>query len=400
MKSFLRRTWAKIDLDAIEHNYNEIRNHVSPESEIMCVIKADGYGHGAIFLAREYERLGVKRFAVSNIEEAMQLREHGIKSPILILGFTPADLAKVLADNNISQAVLSEEYAEELSKYAQRDNVTVKAHIALDTGMSRIGFMYQNIDRDFASIDTIERVCKLPSLDFEGIFTHFFVSDEAEEGKEDTLCQYKCFDDAIAKLSARGIEFPLRHCANSGAIIDYPDTHINMVRAGIILYGLAPSGKLEGKLNLIPAMQLKSVIAQIKTVEPDAKVSYGGTFTTSRPTKIATVPIGYADGYTRALGNNARMIVNGKYAPIIGRVCMDQLMLDITDIENVSTGDEVTVIGTDGDCYVSAEEIANLTNTINYEIICIIGKRVPRVYFKNGKNVGTLDYIYPSNLKN
>ena len=400
MKSFLRRTWAKIDLDAIEHNYNEIRNHVSPESEIMCVIKADGYGHGAIFLAREYERLGVKRFAVSNIEEAMQLREHGIKSPILILGFTPADLAKVLADNNISQAVLSEEYAEELSKYAQRDSVTVKAHIALDTGMSRIGFMYQNIDRDFASIDTIERVCKLPSLYFEGIFTHFFVSDEAEEGKEDTLCQYKCFDDAIAKLSARGIEFPLRHCANSGAIIDYPDTHINMVRAGIILYGLAPSGKLEGKLNLIPAMQLKSVIAQIKTVEPDAKVSYGGTFTTSRPTKIATVPIGYADGYTRALGNNARMIVNGKYAPIIGRVCMDQLMLDITDIENVSNGDEVTVIGTDGDCCVSAEEIANLTDTINYEIICIIGKRVPRVYFKNGKNVGTLDYIYPSNLKN
>ena len=273
MKSFLRRTWAKIDLDAIEHNYNEIRNHVSPESEIMCVIKADGYGHGAIFLAREYERLGVKRFAVSNIEEAMQLREHGIKSPILILGFTPADLAKVLADNNISQAVLSEEYAEELSKYAQRDNVTVKAHIALDTGMSRIGFMYQNIDRDFASIDTIERVCKLPSLYFEGIFTHFFVSDEAEEGKEDTLCQYKCFDDAIAKLSARGIEFPLRHCANSGAIIDYPDTHINMVRAGIILYGLAPSGKLEGKLNLIPAMQLKSVIAQIKTVEPIGTVA-------------------------------------------------------------------------------------------------------------------------------
>ena len=180
MKSFLRRTWAKIDLDAIEHNYNEIRNHVSPESEIMCVIKADGYGHGAIFLAREYERLGVKRFAVSNIEEAMQLREHGIKSPILILGFTPADLAKVLANNNISQAVLSEEYAEELSKYAQRDSVTVKAHIALDTGMSRIGFMYQNIDRDFASIDTIERVCKLPSLDFEGIFTHFFVTDADE----------------------------------------------------------------------------------------------------------------------------------------------------------------------------------------------------------------------------
>lgn len=399
MKSFLRRTWAKIDLDAIEHNYNEIRNHVSANSEIMCVIKADGYGHGAVFLAREYERLGVKRFAVSNIEEAMQLREHGINSPILILGFTPADLARVLAENNISQAILSEEYAVELSQYAQKAGISVKIHIALDTGMSRIGFMYQNIDRDSASISAIERVCKLPSLDSEGIFTHFFVSDEADEGREDTLHQYKCFDDAIEKLKARGIEFPLRHCANSGAIIDYPNTHINMVRAGIILYGLAPSGKLADKLNLIPAMQLKSVIAQIKTVEPNTRVSYGGTFTTSRPTKIATVPIGYADGYTRALGNRARMIVNGKYAPIIGRVCMDQLMLDITDIDNVSTGDELTVIGTDGDCCVSAEEIAGLTNTINYEIICIIGKRVPRVYFKNGKNIGTLDYIYPNNLK-
>lgn len=399
MRSFLRRTWAKIDLDAIEHNYNEIRNHVAEDSEIMCVIKADGYGHGAVFLAREYERLGVKRFAVSNIEEAMQLREHEIKSPILILGFTPADLAKVLADNNISQAILSKEYAEELSQYAQKAGVTVKAHIALDTGMSRIGFMYQNIDRDSDSIDIIERVCKLPSLDFEGIFTHFFVSDEADDGRADTLHQYECFNDAIEKLATRGVEFSIRHCANSGAIIDYPNTYINMVRAGIILYGLAPSGKLAGKLNLIPAMQLKSVIAQIKTVEPDTRVSYGGTFTTSRPTKIATVPIGYADGYTRALGNNARMIVNGKYAPIVGRVCMDQLMLDVTDIENVATGDEVTVIGTDGDCCVSAEEIADLTNTINYEIICIIGKRVPRVYFRNGKNIGTLDYIYPNNLK-
>lgn len=399
MRSYLRRTWAKIDLNAIEHNYNEIKSHVQNNSEIMCVIKADAYGHGAIFLAREYERMGVRHFAVSNIEEAMQLRDNGIKSPILILGFTPADLAKVLAENNISQAVLSEEYAADLSKYALEAGMTVKIHIALDTGMSRIGFMYQSIERDFASLDTIGRVCKLSGLEHEGIFTHFFVSDEGDEGREDTFSQYKCFSDAVEKLAARGIEFPFCHCANSGAIIDYPDTHINMVRAGIILYGLAPSGKLEGKLDLLPAMQLKSVVAQIKTVEPDTRVSYGGTYKTTKLTRIATVPIGYADGYTRALGNKARMIVNGKYAPVIGRVCMDQLMLDVTDIENVSTGDEVTVIGIDGDSCVSTEEIADLTNTINYEIICIIGKRVPRVYFKNGKNVGTLDYIYPNNLK-
>lgn len=398
MRSYLRRTWAKIDLNAIEHNYNEIKNHVQGKSEIMCVIKADAYGHGAVFLAREYERMGVKRFAVSNIEEAMQLRENGIESSILILGFTPADLASVLAENNISQAVFSDEYAADLSRCAIESGVTVKIHIALDTGMSRIGFMYQDTDRDQPSLDTIERVCRRSGLEHEGIFTHFFVSDEGGEGRKDTLYQYRCFSDAIERLSARGIEFPLRHCANSGAIIDYPDTHINMVRAGIILYGLAPSGKLEGRLDLIPAMQLKSVVAQIKTVEPGTRVSYGGTYKTTRRTRIATVPIGYADGYTRALGNKAHMIVNGKYAPVIGRVCMDQLMLDVTDNDSVTTGDEITVIGTDGNCRVTFEETAALAGTINYEIICIIGKRVPRVYFKNGKNVGTMDYIYPGNL--
>lgn len=399
MRSYLRRTWAKINLNAIEHNFYEIKRAVKNESEIMCVIKADGYGHGAVFLAREYERLGASRFAVSNLEEAMQLREHGITLPILILGYTPADMAGVLAKNNISQAVLSEEYAAELSKNAIIGGVKVKIHIALDTGMSRIGFMYQDIERDSNSIDIIERVCALDGLEHEGIFTHFAVSDEAQEGKENTEHQFGCFTDAVEKLKSRGVEFPLRHCANSGAIIDYKNTHINMVRAGIILYGLSPSKKLFGKLDLQPAMELKTVVAQIKTVEPNTKVSYGGIYTTDKPTRIATAPIGYADGYTRSLGNRANMIVNGKFVPVIGRVCMDQLMLDVTNIENVTAGDEITVIGTDGDCTITFEDIAEMTGTINYEVVCIIGKRVPRVYFRDGKNVGTMDYIYPSNLK-
>ncbi len=394
MTSFLRRTWAEIDLNALEHNYNEIRKAVDSQSEMMCVIKADAYGHGAVTAAHEYERLGANRFAVSNIEEALQLRENGITAPILILGFTPAPVAETLAKNNIAQAVFSEEYAKELSSYAVKQNVTVKIHIKLDTGMSRIGFMYQNSERDKNSIAEIVRVCGLNGLKHEGIFTHFAVSDEGNEGKDYTLKQLSCFSRAIEELKACGVEFALRHCSNSGAIIDYKQAHMNCVRAGIILYGLFPSAKLSNRLSLKPVMQIKSVVAQVKEVEPNTAVSYGGIYKTNRKTRIATVPIGYADGYTRSLGNRARMLVSGQYVPVIGRVCMDQLMLDISDIENVQVGDEVTVIGTDGQNSITFEEIAALTGTINYEVICVVGKRVPRIYYKNGQKIGVMDCIY------
>lgn len=398
MNTYLRRTWAEVNIDAIEHNFKEIRKATDESSDIMCVIKADAYGHGAVFLARLYEKIGASRFAVSNIEEAMQLRENGIKLPVLILGFTPAYMAKALADNNISQAVFSEEYAKELSDYAVMQNVTVKVHIKLDTGMSRIGFMYQNIERDVDSINQIKRVCQLPNLDHEGIFTHFAVSDEADEGRTETLHQLECFSDALQKLSDENIEFKVKHCSNSGAIIDYKQAHFDCVRAGIILYGLSPSSKLAGRMNLIPAMQIKSVIAQIKTVEPDTPVSYGGIYVTKKPTRIATVPIGYADGYTRSLGNHAYMTVNGKKAPVIGRVCMDQLMLDVSDIDGVSTGDEVIVIGDGKNNTASFDDIAEMTGTINYEVICLVGKRVPRVYLHNGKSVGIMDSICSSKI--
>lgn len=398
MSSYLRRTWAEVNIDAIKHNFDSIKNAVDKNTEIMCVIKADAYGHGAVFLAKLYEKIGASRFAVSNIEEAIQLRENGIKLPVLILGFTPASMAKILADNNISQAVFSEEYAKELSGYAVKNNVRVKIHIKLDTGMSRIGFMYQNTERDENSISEIERVCRLPGLEKEGIFTHFAVSDEADEGRSTTLHQFDCFSNAIEKLGLLNVEFPVRHCSNSGAIIDYKQTQMNCVRAGIILYGLSPSSKLAGKIDLMPAMQIKSVIAQIKTVEPDSPVSYGCTYVTKKPVRIATVPIGYADGYTRSLGNRAYMTVNGKKAPVIGRVCMDQLMLDITDIDSINVGDEVTVIGNGKNNTVSFDDIADMTGTINYELICLVGKRVPRVYLHNGKSIGIMDSICSSGI--
>ncbi len=396
MNTYLRRTWAEVDADAVKHNFKAIRQAVDENADIMCVIKADGYGHGAVFLAEQYEKLGAARFAVSNIEEAMQLRENGITLPILILGFTPAEMARELAENNISQAVFSEDYARELSECAVRDNVNVKIHIKLDTGMSRIGFMYQNSGRDYHAIDEIRQVCSLPNLLHEGIFTHFALSDEGDEGAAPTQHQLECFSDAVEKLKEKGVSFDVVHCSNSGAIIDYKKAHFDCVRAGIILYGLAPSTKLAGKLDLRPVMQIKSVIAQIKTVEPGTAVSYGGTFVTDRPTVIATVPIGYADGYSRSLSNRAFMTVNGKKAPVIGRVCMDQVMIDITGIDGVKTGDEVTVIGDGSGNTLSFDDIAQMTGTINYEVVCLVGKRVPRVYLRHGKNVGIMDCIRPS----
>lgn len=393
MKDYLRRTWAEVDVDALRHNFRSIRSAADPGAEIMCVIKADGYGHGAVFLAQLYESMGAARFAVSNIEEAMQLRENGVTLPILILGFTPAELASELAENNISQAVFSAEYAQSLSDNAVKAGVNVKIHIKLDTGMSRIGFMYQQPERDSASIEEIADACSLPRLIPEGIFTHFALSDEGEEGRQPTLHQFDAFSDAVSRLKSMGIDFKIVHCSNSGAVIDYPQAHFDCVRAGIILYGLAPSEKLAGRLDLRPAMTIKSVIAQIKTVEPGTAVSYGGTFVTEAPTKIATVPIGYADGYTRSLGNRAYMSVKGKKAPVIGRVCMDQVMIDVSGIDDIRSGDEVTVIGNGSDEAMTFDDIAKMTGTINYELVCLIGKRVPRVYIRRGETVGIMDGI-------
>ena len=384
MDNYFRRTWAEIDLNRIEHNFKLIKKQLSSGTKMCCVIKADAYGHGALELAALYERLGASFFAVSNLEEALELRMGGIKTPILILGFTPASYVCELSDYNISQAVFSVEYAQELSEYAQSMNVTVKAHIKVDTGMSRIGLMCQNTETDTPVKDAVE-IASLDGLSVEGIFTHFAVSDEKEEGRDYTEHQIDCFNYIINGMKENGFDTDkiIKHCSNSAAIMDYKNANMDMVRAGIILYGLAPSGKLKGQLELKPAMEIKSVIAHIKEIEPGTTVSYGRTFTADKKLKIATVPIGYADGYIRNLAESAYMIVCGKKAKVIGRICMDQCMIDVTDIKNVRVGDTVIVVGKSVKYEISMDDVASWTGTINYEVACLVGKRVPRVYIKN-----------------
>ena len=381
---FVKRTWAEISLDAIVHNYNEIKNKVGGKSKICCVIKADGYGHGAAELAHIYEKLGADFFAVSNIDEGIEIRNSGCALPIVILGYTPVEDAGRLSQYNISQAVFSLEYAKALSQECAKSGCTCKIHIKIDTGMSRIGFMCQEFPRDDYSIKEICEACKLPNLQLEGLFTHFCVSDEDADGRKFTQKQYKNFIYVREGLEKNGIAVPICHCSNSGAIEDYPDTYCDMVRAGIILYGLAPSDKLCGRLNLVPAMTLKTSVAYVKELKKGADISYGRTFTAEHDMKIATVPIGYADGYIRSNAEKGYMLVNGKKAKIVGRICMDQTMLDVTDIDGVRTGDEVIVFGTGEDGAPTADIIAENTGTINYEVVCLVGKRVPRVYYKNG----------------
>lgn len=383
--NMVKRTWAEISLNAIEHNYNVIRNKVADDTKVCCVIKADGYGHGAVELSQIYEKLGADFFAVSNIDEGIEIRKSGSKLPIVILGYTPVSEAKNLAEYDISQAVFSLEYAKELSEKCVEEDCICKMHIKVDSGMSRIGFMCQEFPRDEYSIEEICEACCLPNLEVEGLFTHFCVSDEDAEGREFTNKQYENFIHVRDSLKKRGVDISVVHCSNSGAIEDYPETCCDMVRAGIILYGLAPSSKLADRLDLVPAMTLKTVVAFVKEVQKGATISYGRTFTADRKMKIATVPIGYADGFIRQNAKDGYMTVNGKKAKIVGRICMDQTMLDVTNIEDVKTGDEVVVFGTGENGEPTADSLAENTGTINYETVCLVGKRVPRIYIKDGK---------------
>lgn len=384
-----RRTWAEIDLDALGHNFREIQSRLQPGVKICCVIKADGYGHGAVALAREYESLGADWFAVSNIEEAEELRRAGIRRPILILGYTPPACAGKLAAYGISQAVLGLEYARQLSREATAQGVSVKVHIKVDTGMSRIGFFYQDPQRDGKALEEMKEACRLPGLSPEGIFTHFAVADEGGNGEEFTRRQFANFTGAIRYLEERGISFSIRHCANSAAIGEYPEFQLDMVRPGIIQYGLLPSYVLRAPMALRPVMTLKSVLSLVKKVEPGTAVSYGCTFRAESPSVIGTIPVGYADGYRRTLSGRACVLVRGKRAPILGRVCMDQMMVDLTDIPEAKAGEEVILFG-EG---LPVDELARLENTINYELVCDVNRRVPRVYVRGAQVIGELHYL-------
>lgn len=388
MNDFIRRTWAEINLDAAVHNYKEIRKRTDKNAMVCCVIKADGYGHGAVMLAHLYEQLGADWFAVSNIEEAMQLRQAGIKKPILILGYTPAECARDLSENDISQAVYSLEYAEKLSECAQSAGVKIKIHLKLDTGMSRIGLLCHSRQEDIEAVSDGLKICALPSLETEGVFTHFAVSDEGVDGEEFTKTQFNNFMYTVANLEEKGIRFKVRHCANSGAIEDYPETHLDMVRAGIVLYGLSPSGKIKKPLDLVPVMELKSAISHTKQISKGTTVSYGRTYTAQSDVRLATIPVGYADGFVRSIAKDGYVLLHGKKAQITGRICMDQMMVDISDIDDVQIGDTATVFGRTAGA-PSADDIAKQIGTINYEVTCIVGKRVARVYIKDDKVVST-----------
>lgn len=391
MKEILRRTWAEIDLDAAAHNFQAVKRAVRPGTSVCCVVKADAYGHGAVRMAREYEALGADWFAVSNLEEALQLRLSGITKPVLVLGFTPAEEARSLAEHGISQCVYSSEYARALSQYAEKAGVSVKIHVKVDTGMSRLGFCFQDIDRNEAAVEEIAKICALPGLYPEGIFTHFAVSDCGVDGDAFTMRQFGCFKEMIESLLRRGIAFDVRHCANSAAVFDYPLSHLDMVRAGIVIYGLSPSGELRNSPDLKPVLSLRSVVSHVKTLQPGATVSYGRDFTVQKAMKVATVPAGYADGYPRSLSpGGAQVLIHGQRCPILGRICMDQLMADVTALEQVQIGDIVTLIGKDGNEQITADELAACEGTINYEVVCGVSKRVPRVYLKDGK----IDSIY------
>lgn len=392
-----KRLWAEIDLDAVKHNFHEAKRASREGVKVCCVIKANAYGHGAVELGRVYEDEGADMLAVSNLEEALELREGGIKLPILVLGYSPAECAEALAKYDVEQCVYSEEYAESLAECARAAGVVVKTHIKIDTGMGRIGFICRENAEEPSALAAAERACLLEGLLPVGIFTHFAVADGGEDGDEYTAEQNSAFLRAIDYLESRGISFAVKHCANSAAIYDHPECAFNMVRAGISLYGEPPSAEMRSVPDLRCTMTLRSVISNVKTVYPGESVGYGRTFVAEKPMRVATVPIGYADGLFRLGSGGADVFtVSGVGAPVLGRICMDQTMIDVTDIDGVKMGDEVIVFG-DGGVF-SVSDMARACKTIEYEIFCAISRRVPRVYIADGRVVSVRDYILSDKL--
>lgn len=372
------RTWAEIDLDAAEKNFESVRRALPPEMKIATVVKANAYGHGAVRFAKLLENK-TDYFAVAMTEEAMELRNNGIKTPILILGHVSEFDFAELVSNSVTCTVCDFDEANAISREAIRQNKCADIHIAVDTGMSRIGF-----DITDESVEEIKKINRLEGVKIEGVFSHFAASDTRD--REYARLQLRRFTQFCEKLEKNGIEIKLKHLYNSAAIADFTP-QFDMVRQGIILYGLKPSDEVEYK-NMkptVPVMSLKTRVTQIRELPSGVPVSYGCTYVTDKNTRVATLCAGYADGVPRLISNKGSVLIKGKKAPIIGRVCMDQFMVDITDIPDVKTGDVATVFGSDGELTITADEVAQQAQTIGYEIICNINRRVPRIYIKNGK---------------
>ena len=371
--SFLRRSWAEIDLTALENNFNLLRKQTK-DSLLMAVVKANAYGHSTEIVVPFLDKMGVEWFAVSTIDEAVKLREIGIEKPILILDYTPIENAETLYKQNISQCVYSYEYAKALSDFAKLKNIEIKIHIKLDTGMSRIGFDCR--DNELCGIEEAIKSAKLPNFLLEGIFTHYADSDrkpDLDDGFTDA--QYDRFTKGVSEFKKSGLNPIYCHTCNSAATLYDNEKHLNICRPGIILYGLLASGYREKELGFKPVMTLKSVVFMVKTIKKGDCVGYGRTFKADKETKVATVAIGYGDGYPRIVSNKAYVIINGKKAKIIGRVCMDQMCVDVTGIDDVKIGDEVILFGND----LHITDLSETANTLNHEILCGITERVPRI---------------------
>ena len=386
MNKMIRPVWAEIDLDAIKYNIDSIKRRVDTK-ELIAVVKADAYGHGALDVSKTLVENGATKLAVAVITEAMELRHGNINTPIMILGYTPLEFAADLINYDIEQTIFDLEYATKLSEIALNLGKKAKVHVALDTGMGRIGFLIND-----NSLNEILKISSLKGLEVVGIFTHFATADESDKNYSNK--QYKKFTDFNEKLVSKGVNIPLKHVSNSGAIIDMPNTYLDGVRAGIVLYGYYPSEDvLKQNLDLKKAISIKTQVAHVKILDKNEYVSYGRKFKTERKSIIATLPIGYADGYSRALTGKAKVIINGKFAPVVGTICMDQCMIDVTDIGDVHVGDEVIVLGRDKDLKFDADDMAKAMGTINYEVLCMIKQRIPRVYIEDGKVKSIRNYI-------
>lgn len=378
------RVRAEIDLDAILHNMQEMHQLTDPHTKLMAVIKTDGYGHGAVPVARELEDLEyVYGYAVATEEEGLALRAEGIKKPILILGYTFPEQYEALLNAHITPAIFTLESAKLLSETAERMQMTATVHIKLDTGMGRVGFLVSE-----ESADVIAQIAKLPHMMIEGMFTHFAKADETD--KTSANRQLADFMHMVTMLEKRGVQIPLKHCSNSAGILDLPQANLDIARAGITLYGLHPSEEVQlGRMDMRPAMSLKSRVVHVKTLPAGYGISYGATYVTPGERRIATIPVGYGDGYARSLSNRGDVLIRGRRAPICGRVCMDQFMVDVTDIPGVCVGDEVTLIGSDGSECITLEELGEKSGRFNYEFACDLGKRIPRVFYKNGTRIAS-----------
>lgn len=380
----IRPVWAEINLDNLAHNIKQVRNNTNKDSLIMAVVKANGYGHGAVDIARTFLENGADRLAVAILSEAVELRKADITESILVLGYTPRSQYEKLLEYNLIQTIYNYEDAKILSQKAVEFGKEVTIHIKIDSGMGRIGFL-----PTAESAESILNISILPNIKIEGIFTHFAKADEVD--KSHVMGQFNKYMELVNYLEGKGLNISIKHVSNSAGIIDLPEFNLNMVRAGIMLYGLYPSDEVnKEKIKLKPAMSLKAKISHLKIVPKGTGISYGQIFTTEKESKIGTIPIGYADGFTRLLTGKAEVYINDKRVPIVGKICMDQCMLDLTSVEDVKLGDEVVIFGCEQD-YPHVDELASKIGTINYEIVCMVARRVPRVYISNNKIVSIKD---------